>query len=59
MGITTCTRQKVPDNGEIYRSPRTVCPQYGTCILSPFWYLEFGGGFEIFEKIWGPLDWSD
>jgi len=25
MGITACTRQKVPGNGEIHGSPRTVC----------------------------------
>ena len=50
MDITTCTRQKVPDNDEIYRPPRTVGPQCGTCILSPFWHLEIGGGSEIFGK---------
>jgi len=51
VGIAACTRQKVPDNGEIYRSPRTMCPHYGTCILPPIWYLEFGGGFMTFEEI--------
>jgi hypothetical protein len=27
-----------------------VCPQYGTCFMSPFWRLEFWGGSQIFGK---------
>ena len=33
-------------------------PQYGLCFMSPFWHLEFCGGFQIFKKLSRPVLWS-
>jgi hypothetical protein len=37
---------------------RIVAPQYGTCFLSPFWRLAFGGGFFIFVKYLDPYKYQ-
>jgi hypothetical protein len=36
--------------------PKIVSLQQGTCFMSPFWCLEFGGGFYVFGKPVDPLD---
>ena len=35
-------------------SPYTLGPQYGICLISLLWLLEFGGGSLILENLWAP-----
>jgi len=43
----------VPDNCEFTGHPTSMGPPNGTCFMSPFWHLEFGGNSYIFGK---PVD---
>ena len=46
----TCTKQKVPDNSESHWPLQKCGSSLCNCSMSPFWHLEFGGGFKIFGK---------
>lgn len=41
---------------------RSTGPEYGTCFMSLFWYLKFGGGLQPFAKfvdLWSVLGYYD
>jgi len=40
----TCIKQKAPDNSKVHSS------QCGSCFMSPFWQLKFGGDSRVFGK---------
>ena len=42
---------KVPDNCKFTGHSTSQGPPYGTCFMSPFWHLEFGGNAYIFGKL--------
>jgi len=50
----TSTKQKVPDNSEIYWSLQNCGSSVWNYAMSPLWNLEFGGGFKIFGKFVHP-----
>jgi hypothetical protein len=45
MSRFTCTKQQALVTVRLAGHSKTVGPQYGTCSLSPFWHLDFWGGY--------------
>ena len=53
----TCTNDK--HQVRFRRHFRIVGPHCGTCFMTPFWRLEFGGAFYLLWKIFGAVVQKD
>jgi hypothetical protein len=52
--VCHATSIEIQDYGEVRGCAIIVVPWYGTCFMSSFRHLEFGGGFYIFGKFVDP-----